>query len=277
MTGRVNFGTICPMQRALFIPAFLILAACGGPRPSADALQTAAPATAPVVAPNFDDTDPHEWQGRTPDHYPVHGIDTSRWQSDVDWATARENGVNFAFIKATEGGDGVDPAFAENWHAAQRAGVARGAYHFFYHCRPASEQAEWFIRNVPRAAGALPPVLDIEWTPFSPTCTTRRPAAEIRAEARDFLNAVQSHYGQRPIIYSTVDFYQENELWKLGPYPFWLRSVAGHPTEVYGNRPFAFWQYTSTGLVPGVSGETDLNVFAGTRRAWDAWLAENTL
>ena len=53
------------------------------------------------------------------------------------------------------------PVFRDNWRGAARAGVPRGAYHFFYHCRPAAEQAAFFIRTVPRSAGATPELGDL--------------------------------------------------------------------------------------------------------------------
>ena len=59
-------------------------------------------------------------------------------------------------------------------------------------------------------------------------------------------------------------------------YPYWLRSVAGHPREKYGSLPFTFWQYTGTGIVPGMTGKTDDNVFNGTEAAWNKWLRQNT-
>ena len=254
------------MRRALLALAFAV-AACGGPTPPP------APPPGAVTAPNFGDADPHPWDGRAPSAYPVHGIDISRWQGAVDWPNARANGVNFAFLKATEGGDFVDPLFETNWRAACAAGVPVGAYHFWYHCRPAIEQARWFFRNVPRTPGALPPVLDMEWTPFSPTCRIRPPVDQVRAEAKVFLDALERHYGQRPIIYVTPDFFEDTELWRVGPYDFWLRSVAGHPQDVYAGRHWTFWQYSGTGLVPGIAGKTDLNVFAGSRADWSAWLA----
>ena len=264
------------MRHLLFLALLISLAACGsssGPRPARD---MAPPPAGGISAPNFGDVDPHDWQGRAPDDYAVHGIDTSRWQGQVDWATARANGVNFAFLKATEGGDIVDPEFLANWRAARAAGVPVGAYHFWYHCRPAAEQARWFIRHVPRSAGALPPVLDMEWTPFSPTCTLRPAPAVIRSEARIFLDALEAHYGQRPLIYSTPDFYQVNQMWLIGSYEFWLRSVAGHPTDTFGGRDWTFWQYTGTGAVPGVRGKADINVFNGNGARWAAWLAART-
>jgi lysozyme len=263
------------MIRSIFLTAFLVLAACGGGRREAPPVD--APGEVTVMSANFADSDPTDWPGRSPDRYPVHGIDLSRFQTQVDWVTARANGVNFAFIKATEGGDIVDPMFESHWRGAAAAGVRRGAYHFFYHCRPAAEQARWFIKAVPKTPGALPPVLDMEWTPTSPTCTIRRDGATIRREAQVFIDILERHYGQRPLIYTTVDFFDDTELWRLRGVEFWLRSVADHPHGVYDGNAWSFWQYTSTGVIPGIAGLVDINVFAGSGQAWADWLATRSL
>jgi hypothetical protein len=60
---------------------------------------------------------------------PIHGIDVSRWQGKIDWASVRAAGTQFAFIKATEGGNHLDPRFLENWSGAPRPVWPRGAYH----------------------------------------------------------------------------------------------------------------------------------------------------
>src|SRR3954471_21188128 len=70
---------------------------------------------------------------------PIHGVDISKWQGKGDWAPIRGAGTQFAFIKTTEGGHHVDDKFIENWFAAKKAGIPRGAYHFVYWCRPAHE------------------------------------------------------------------------------------------------------------------------------------------
>ncbi|WP_284163486.1 GH25 family lysozyme [Frigidibacter sp. SD6-1] len=220
----------------------------------------------------FDDAKPWAWRGTVPAHYEVHGVDVSRYQGDVDWFRAAGAGVRFAFIKATEGGDLADPQFQAHWYGAAQAGIPRGAYHFYYFCRTGAEQAAWFIQHAPREAGTLPPVLDIEWT-RSYNCPQRPDAEAVRAEAAAFLAIVHAYYGRTPIIYTTVDFWEENEMWRLQGYEFWLRSVAGHPSHVYDGHHWSFWQYTGTGLAPGFRGEVDLNAFAGTEADWQAWLA----
>lgn len=225
-----------------------------------------------LASDRFGDSKPVTWSGRPPSAYPVHGIDVARFQDHIDWSAAKRAGVSFVFIKATEGGDFFDPMFDSHWHGARRAGIPRGAYHFYYFCRPAKEQAAWFIRNVPRRTGTLPPVLDMEWNPHSPTCVKRPPAAEVRRQARIYLSIIEKHYGQRPIIYTTPEFYHQNEMGKLPGVEFWLRSVARPLDQVYPDQHWMFWQYTGTGIVPGVRGDVDINVFRGSEAEWQDWL-----
>ncbi|MEM9498195.1 MAG: GH25 family lysozyme [Pseudomonadota bacterium] len=221
--------------------------------------------------PRFGDSDPVDWNDRPPWRYPVHGIDVARFQDRIDWKQVRRAGIEFAFIKATEGGDLLDPRFKENWQGAKKAGIARGAYHFYYFCTPPEVQARWFIRNVPKRGKALPPVLDMEWNPFSPTCTKRPPGAEVRRQVRVFLDIVERHYGQRPIIYTTIEFYRQTGIGRLNE-EFWLRSTARTLDVAYPGQRWSFWQYTGTGRVPGVRGDVDINVFAGSRNQWERWL-----
>ncbi|MBD3664071.1 glycoside hydrolase [Sulfitobacter sp. TSTF-M16] len=256
-------------MRRFALLALLALAACGAaPRASAPPAEPGV-----IFAPRFSDADPVDFSGRAPGNFPVHGIDAARFQKSIDWNTARRNGVNFAFIKATEGGDLLDLEFKNHWRGAARAGVERGAYHFYYFCTSPEVQARWFIRNVPRG-NMLPPVLDMEWNPFSPTCATvRPPAAEVRRQMRTWLRIVTDHYGQKPIIYTTPKFYRENDLRRMTGWEFWLRSTAKQVSDVYPGERWTFWQYTATGIVPGILGEVDLNVFAGNRAEWQRWVA----
>ena len=84
----------------------------------------------------------------------------SKWQGDVDWTKVKGSGVSFAFIKATEGKDRLDAKFNEYWQRARAVGLPYAPYHFYYFCSTPDDQADWFIRNVPKSAALLPPVLD---------------------------------------------------------------------------------------------------------------------
>lgn len=199
---------------------------------------------------------------------PVQGIDVSYFQGDVDWQKVADAGIHFAFIKATEGGDRLDPKFLYNWDAAKQAGISRSAYHVMYWCRVAKEQASWFMANVPEDEDALPPVLDVEWNSHSKTCPDRIGRDNAIAKMKIMLKAMEAHTGKRPIIYTDPKFHREVLEGEFPDYQFWLRSVAAKPAAKYWQRDWVFWQFTTTGRVRGVAGPVDRNSFNGTLADW---------
>ncbi len=209
------------------------------------------------------DKDPHPGVARV-HRMPIHGIDVSRWQDNIDWKAVKGAGTRFAFIKATEGDDHLDPMFRQNWKGAAEAGVPRSAYHFMYWCSSARDQAEWYIRNVPRDADALPPVIDAEWVPTSRTCRRRVPRAEALAMVREVSKIFERHYGKVPIIYTDINFHRDVLVGEPFDNAFWLRSTAAEPHERFESRPWTVWQWTQTGTVPGIRGEVDRNAFYGS-------------
>jgi lysozyme len=225
----------------------------------------------------YGDLDPVRIQGRQPKSFPVHGIDISRYNESINWKRVKKSGVDFAFIKATEGREDRDVRFKEYWRAAKRVGIPRSGYHFYYFCAPPEAQAANYIRAVPKSASGLPPILDVEWNPQSPTCTKRPPRSTVVNHLHRWLKKVEAHYGQKPIIYTTPDFYETNfSKGALPGYQYWLRSVKTEPKYIYGNRPWVFWQYTGTGSIPGIEGPVDINAYRGSRSSWNKWLRANT-
>lgn len=220
------------------------------------------------------DADPHPGVARAYS-MPVQGIDISKYQGNINWNVVREAGIRFAYLKVSEGGDHVDDRFYENWGEAKAAGVPRGAYHFIYWCRVASEQAVWFSQAVPQDADQLPPVLDLEWNHTSPTCPNGTTKADALEKIRLLLRVMEYHTGKKPIIYTDINFHQDVLQGQFDDYEFWLRSVAAEPRERYQNRDWTFWQYTATGRVPGVVGDVDRNVFYGSPDQWKRWLASH--
>jgi len=210
-----------------------------------------------------------------PTDYPIHGIDVSKFQGDIDWNAVANSGVKFAWIKATEGGDNADARFQANWTGAKAAGVPHGAYHFVYWCRPPMEEMANFEQNAPVENDALPPVLDVEATPTSKTCHRHLTQEDAIAEMKVMLDEMERHYGKRPIIYTTVDFYQA--ILSDGAfmdYPIWVRSTKYQPSVKYGPRPWHFWQYQSDGSIAGIQVHVDRDAFFGTEKQWEAFLRD---
>jgi lysozyme len=145
--------------------------------------------------------------------------------------------------------------------------MPRGVYHFMTWCSTAAEQAAWFVQNIPYDPSALPPVLDLEWNNHS-SCKNKPSRADALEKIRVMLDAMERHTGKLPIIYTDMNFHRDVLEGEYFPNAFWLRSTAAQPHERYTNRPWTFWQYTQTGVVPGVKGDVDRNVFYGGQEEW---------
>jgi lysozyme len=189
--------------------------------------------------------------------YPYQGVDVSHHQGHIAWVKLRGQGVDFAYIKATEGADHVDRRFWINWNAAHRAGIHRGAYHFFRLCGTGRAQAANFVRNVPFDAAALPPAIDLE---FPGNCSRRPSPARVHKELGDFLRIVEASYGKRAVLYLTRRFDRDYRISAAFERPLWLRSLQSEPS--FGARPWAIWQVSNVRRLHGVNGHVDWNVAA---------------
>ena len=195
----------------------------------------------------------------------IQGVDVSWHQGAIDWRTLATDDVAFAYIKATEGADHVDPRFAFNWEHAGAAGLYRGGYHFFTLCQPGARQASNFIAVVPRVEGALPPAVDLE---HMGPCREGPTVTDVIVEARIFLDRLEAHYGVRPIIYTTREFHDAH-LRELQGERFWIRSIAAPPS--FREADWVLWQHHNRGHRRGVSGPVDLNAFRGNDAALAAF------
>lgn len=195
-----------------------------------------------------------------PGNYPIHGIDISKYQGYIDWPSVKKMKVEdikigFAFMKATEGLGNVDKQFKRNWKNAAKAGVPRGAYHFFLATKSGKEQAKNFIKAVELKTGDLPPVLDVE------QLYGVRPSA-MRKQMQEWLTIVEDHYKVKPIIYTYVNFYSTHLTGQFDDYPLW----AAHYIEKDRpriSRKWIFWQHNERGRVNGITQPVDFNVFNG--------------
>lgn len=195
-----------------------------------------------------------------PVNYPIHGIDVSKFQKNINWDAVEQMQVDkihisFAFIKATEGITRQDASFPQNWQRAKKAGIIRGAYHFFYSTRDPLKQAINFHNVVQLESGDLPPVLDIE------TSNNQSPAI-IRTTARIWLEEMEKAYGVKPIIYTNVHFYETYLGHEFDKYPLWVAHYYQKERPAT-SRSWLFWQHSDIGHVNGIGTTVDFNVFKG--------------
>ncbi len=205
-------------------------------------------------------TDPVKYQG----------IDISHYQGDIDWATVKKAGITFAFTKATEGDSEIDPKFKDNWAQIRKAGLARGAYHFFRPDVDAEIQANHFIATVRLEPGDLPPVLDIE---VSEGATTEG----IEDDISIWLEKVAQAYGVTPVIYSDLSFIKKHLASGFNTYPLWIADYSHPPPVAPGDwGAWTFWQYSQSGVVNGVNGAVDRDIYQGTVTGWQQLLIPPT-
>ncbi len=213
----------------------------------------------------------------------VQGIDVSHWQGAINWTSVRNAGIQFAWIKATEGTSYKDPRFNTNYPAAYHAGVIRGAYHFALpNVSGGAAQATYFATNGggwSRDNLTLPGVLDIEHNPYGAMCYGLS-TTQMRTWITDFYNAYKARTGRDVVIYTTASWWNTctgNWTGMYGKSPLWVAHWTSNatPTLPSGFPTWTVWQYTSTGSVSGVSGNVDRNKFNGSRDRLLA-LANNT-
>ncbi len=196
--------------------------------------------------------------------YSLRGVDVSHYQGEIDWKYFREQGIDFAFIKATEGSGYVDEKFAENRKNAEAAGLYVSAYHFFSFDSPASVQAEHYISTVGDLTGALAPAVDIEY--YGDKRENKPEKSRVVSQLQELLDILEERYGEKPVIYTTYAVYNRYIRNEFDAYPLWIRNVYYPPLDI--GREWDFWQYSDTGAIGGTSGVekyVDLNVFRGSR------------
>lgn len=188
--------------------------------------------------------------------FAVEGIDVSHYQSHIDWPTVADQGMQFAFVKATEGATHVDSLFCRNWDEMRQAGLVRGAYHFYRPRTPAELQAIQFIHRVELAPGDLPPVLDVE--------VLDGVSNDLLLDGlRTWLFLAELHYGVKPILYTNLKFYNRHLAGHFTDYPLWIARYNEREPVLACGSAWDFWQYGNRGTLPGIDGYVDFNVFSG--------------
>lgn len=203
-----------------------------------------------------------------PDGPTIRGIDVSYYQQTINWAQVKSSGIQFAFIRASDGATFQDPKFQQNWTAAKSAGVARGAYQFFRPNQDPIAQADLLLSMMgPLQPGDLPPVIDVE-------VTGNLPPATVAQKVSQWIARVEGATGRKPIIYTGRFFWDDNvQSTAFSSYPLWHAQYTTNtcPNISSAWSDWHFFQFTDSGSVPGVPGPVDTNYFNGDLSALQAF------
>lgn len=193
----------------------------------------------------------------------VLGIDVSVWQGDINWLLAKAGGVEFAMIRlARRGGDeGIleeDSYVHTNYEGAKDAGVQVGGYFFSQAITPeeAVEEAEFVLELIKDWKFEMPIVFD--WEQAGGSRTVHMDPRTLTDCAKAFCRTIEDAGYDAMVYFNVKQAYYEIYLEELTEYGFWLAmydSPMDFPYQV------DMWQYTSSGSVPGINGNVDLNLY----------------
>ena len=194
----------------------------------------------------------------------VLGVDVSAHQGEIDWEQVRSAGMEFAIIRIgyrgyTSGGIYEDEYARANLEGAKAAGLKVGVY-FYSQALDEGEalrEARFCIDALEGIALDLPVVFDWEYA-GEDTRSAEMTHDALMACTRSFCREVEEA-GYEAMIYFNPHI-AENflTLEELQEYPFWLAMYTDEMTWPYA---VEMWQYTATGSVPGISGNTDINLW----------------
>lgn len=191
------------------------------------------------------------------------GIDVSEWQGDINWAAARNSGVETAIIRTNAGSGHVDKKADRNLQECLRRGIPFGAYMYSYASNGAEARAEAQVTvRMLRGNGvtpnrlALPVYLDLENFPGHPG------TAAYEDVVRSWIDEMHRNGYTNVSVYSFTSYLSStlNSRY-IHSQVGWVAQYAGglQYTAFSGNA--RGWQYSSSGRIDGIAGNVDLDAF----------------
>lgn len=190
--------------------------------------------------------------------YSIAGIDVSAHNGKVDFTKVKSAGVDFVFIKATEGKTFRDSSFEKNLAAANRAGLKTGAYHFFRFDVDGKEQARNFMQAVAGKDIQLPLVIDVEehGNPYGFR-------SKVQRQLRDMVDEL-TIYGFPTAIYTNKKGYSNFVGERFAECNLWICTFSQPDSTL----TWDYWQFTHKGAVPGIESDVDMDVWHGDSKSW---------
>jgi len=193
------------------------------------------------------------------------GIDISSYQGNINWPSVAPY-IDFSYAKATEATDYRNPYFYNQYEGPYNQGLIRGAYHFAVPNNSSGKaQADYFIKHGGGWSGdgrTLPGALDIEFNPYGPECY-RLTQSQMVSWLKNFVHEYAYKEHVYPVIYTNTNWWKDctGNYGGFGKYdPLWIANYSdshGGPLPK-GWGFYTFWQYSSSGSLPG-----DQDVFNG--------------
>ena len=183
----------------------------------------------------------------------IKGIDVSQWQGAIDWQAVKNDGIQFAFVRAGHGDHTLDTYFQQNMMNAAAAGIPAGVY--FYSTAQneaqAVQDAQFVIRSMKGYLVSYPVVIDLEDS--SQSHLSKQQIGKIAKAYCDEIRAA----GYTPMVYCNENWYRNMiDISLLPDVEMW---VARWGNTYSSDIPRDVWQSCSTGRVKGINTDVDID------------------
>lgn len=194
------------------------------------------------------------------------GVDVSYHQGNIRWQEVADSGVQFAMIRlgnrtVREGIIRLDKCWEENYAGAKAAGLKVGLY--FYSqaisVEEARQEAQFVLDVLDGRTVDMPVVFD--WEVYDEDGRNASMDRQTLADCAVAFCEMIREAGYEPMVYFNLDL--ANRMWDLEQmqsrgYGFWL---ALYRDQMNWENRVDMWQYTESGVVPGIDEKVDINLY----------------
>jgi lysozyme len=194
------------------------------------------------------------------------GIDVSKFQGAIDWKKVKESNIEFVIIRMGYRGYGesgklvVDEKFIENIEGALGVGLDVGVYFFSQaiSIEEAVEEAEFVYDSLKNYQITYPVIFDTEEIKNDDSRTDGLTVDELTKITMVFCDKIEE-LGYKSMIYANAKWLTTKlDLKLLENYDIWYADYQNAPLYPY---EFKMWQYSEKGIIEGIEGAVDLNIF----------------
>lgn len=193
----------------------------------------------------------------------IKGIDISSWQKNIDWAKVKKDGIEFVIIRAGYGSSlsQKDNQFENHINGALNAGIKVGIYWFgyAYNQETAENEAKVCVEVIKNYKDKIELPVFYDWEYDSERYIKGlgiTPSKQLVTNVTLwFMNKIKS-FGYESGYYTNWDYmsrYYDYD--KVKAYDLWMASYSNSKPSY----DCAVQQYSSSGIVKGISGNVDMN------------------
>lgn len=194
------------------------------------------------------------------------GVDISKHNGTVNFRSMKAAGIDYVMIRLgargySTGQLSLDDNFVENIEDAIDAGLDIGIY--FYSqavtLEEATQEVNFVVQNLTPYKEHInyPLAFDMESVPNDKARIDGLSREDKTAISAAFLSGVQAA-GYIPMLYGNKEWLIKNiDLAQLQNYDVWLSEDEDIPDYPY---QYTMWQYTTTGVLNGITGDANLNL-----------------